>query len=63
MEEGPEAARDARRPQTVTDLGWWVIPGDVLLALLRRAHAGEDPDLLYAEEYVNCDHEHPADDS
>jgi hypothetical protein len=32
---------------------WWAIPGDELLDLLRRAHAGEDPDLLYAEAYAN----------
>lgn len=25
--------------------------------LLQRAHDGEDPDLLYAEEYANADHE------
>lgn len=44
----------------MTDLGWWALPGDVLLDLLRRAHAGEDPDLLYAEEYANCEHEQPS---
>lgn len=38
-------------------LGWWVIAGDDLLDLLRRAHEGENPDLLYAEAYVNSDHE------
>lgn len=38
-------------------LGWWVLSGDNLLVLLRRAHAGEDPDLIYAEEYANGDHE------
>jgi hypothetical protein len=32
-----------------------VISEDALLSLLRRAHAGENPDLLYAEEYVNAD--------
>jgi hypothetical protein len=36
---------------------WWVIESDNLLDLLRRAHAGEDPDLLMAEEYANGDHE------
>lgn len=40
----------------VTDLGWWVIHGESLMDLLRRAHAGEDPDLLYVEEYANCEH-------
>lgn len=39
-------------------LGWWALSGDSLLELLRRAHAGEDPDLLYAEEYANSEHEH-----
>lgn len=38
-------------------LGWWVISGESLLAMLRRVEAGEDPDLVYAEEYANCDHE------
>jgi len=36
-------------------LGWWAISGEALLDLLRRAHAGEDPDLLYAEEYANSE--------
>lgn len=36
-------------------LGWWTISGEALLDLLKRAHAGEDPDLLYAEEYANAD--------
>lgn len=38
-------------------LGWWAISGETLLDMLRRAAAGEDPDLIYAEEYVNSDHE------
>lgn len=41
----------------MTDLGWHVISGDALLDLLRRAAVGEDPDLLYAEEWANADHE------
>jgi len=36
-------------------LGWWCISGESLLAMLRRVAAGEDPDLVYAEEYVNAD--------
>ena len=36
---------------------WHVISSDDLLAMLRRCHAGEDPDLVYLEEYVNSDHE------
>jgi len=45
----------------VTDpdpLGYHVISGSQLLELLRRAHAGEDPDLIYAEAWANADHEH-----
>lgn len=40
------------------DLGWWAIHGEDLLNMLRRCHAGEDPDLVYAEEYANSDHEY-----
>jgi hypothetical protein len=36
---------------------WWVIEGEFLMSLLRRAHKGEDPDLLYAEAYANSDTE------
>lgn len=36
-------------------LGWWTIAGEELLRLLREAHAGADPDLLYAEEYANAE--------
>lgn len=42
-------------------LGWWVIAGENLLTLLQRAHAGEDPDILYAEAYANSDIEQPRD--
>lgn len=38
-----------------TPLGWWTISGEALLDLLRRAHLGEDPDLMYAEEYANSE--------
>lgn len=41
------------------DLGWWTISGEALLDLARRAHAGEDPDLLYAEFYANSQIERP----
>lgn len=41
----------------MTDESWWVISGPDLLALLRRAAAGEDPGLLLAEEYANGRHE------
>ena len=43
----------------MADMGWWVLSGDNLLDMLRRAHAGEDPDLIYAEEYANSEHERP----
>lgn len=42
----------------MSDLGWWAISGDAFLDALRKAHAGEDPDLLYAEHYANSDHEY-----
>lgn len=45
--------------EEVAALGWWSISGEALLDLLRRAHAGEDPELLYAEEYANSEHEYP----
>jgi hypothetical protein len=40
----------------MTGLGWWTISGEALLAMLRRVADGEDPDLVYAEEYANSDH-------
>lgn len=41
----------------MTDLGWWAISGEDVLDALRRAHDGEDPDLVFAELYANSDHE------
>lgn len=38
------------------DLGWWVIPGDLLLDALRRVAEGEEPDVVYVELYANCEH-------
>jgi hypothetical protein len=38
-------------------LGWHVISGEDLLAMLRRVANGEDPDMVYAEEWANADHE------
>lgn len=40
--------------------GWWAISGDDFIAALRRAHAGEDPEMLYAEWYANSDVEREA---
>lgn len=36
-------------------LGYHVISGEELLTMLRRVAAGEDPDLVYAEEYANAE--------
>ena len=36
---------------------WWTIHGPRLVELLRRAHDGEDPDTLYAQEYLSADSE------
>lgn len=36
---------------------WWSMPEAELLKLLRRAHAGEDPEALYAEIYANAGRE------
>jgi hypothetical protein len=36
-------------------LCWWSISGTGLLHLLRRVADGEDPDMVYAEEYANGD--------
>jgi hypothetical protein len=43
-------------------MGWWTISGANLLALLRRCHAGEDPDAVYMEEYANASVEYPGHD-
>ena len=43
-------------------LGWHVISGEDLLAMLRRVSEGEDPDMLYAEEYANAEHERIGDE-
>ena len=40
------------------ELGWWTLSGENLLNSLRRAAAGEDPDLIYAELYANSEHEY-----
>lgn len=36
-------------------LGYWAISGEAILAMLKRVANGEDPDLVYAEEYANSD--------
>jgi len=34
---------------------WHVIHGDDLLALLERTHAGENPEMVYIEQYANAE--------
>lgn len=41
------------------DMGWHVMSGTLLLDSLRRASAGEDPDVLFAELWANAEHETP----
>ena len=43
------------------DMGWWVISGEALMGILRRVAQGEQPDLVYTEEYANSSHERPED--
>ena len=42
---------------SIVTLGWHVISGEDLLAMLHRVSEGEDPDMVYMEEYANADHE------
>ncbi len=37
----------------MSTLGYWAISGEALLAALRDAHEGGDPDLIYTELYAN----------
>ena len=37
----------------MTRMGWWTLSGEDFLAALKRAHAGEDPDMIYAEYFAN----------
>lgn len=32
---------------------WWCINGEELISAMRRAHEGEDPDMLYIELVAN----------
>jgi hypothetical protein len=41
---------------TTKPLGWWVISGENLMAMLRAVADGSDPDLVYAEHYANSEH-------
>lgn len=49
-------------PDKRSSMGWWTICGEDLLDLMRRAAAGEDPNMLYAEAYANSDVSRPADE-
>ncbi len=40
-------------------LGWWVIHGESLLAMLHEVQDGRDADLVYIEHYANSEHENP----
>ncbi len=40
--------------------GWWTMSGECFIEALRQAHAGEDPEMVYAEWYANSDVEHVA---
>jgi hypothetical protein len=37
-------------------LGWWTISGEAIMSMLQRVHDGEEPFVVYAEEYANADH-------
>ena len=54
-------SRRAGGDLVVTDLGWWCISGEGLMDMLRRTYNGEDPDLVYAEEFANAEHEEVTD--
>lgn len=54
------AVKEAGWMDERTGLGWWTISGGALMDLMRRAHAGENPDVLYAEAYVNSEVETPS---
>ena len=36
-----------------TGLGWWVMSGEQMMRALKRVEAGESPDEVYMELYVN----------
>lgn len=46
-----------------SQLGWWAISGESLLAMLYRVAEGEDPDMVYAEEYANSNHDEEGDEN
>lgn len=38
---------------------WWVINGEDVMDALRRAHAGDDPEIVYLELVANSKTETP----
>ena len=38
---------------------WWMMRSEVLMGMLSRCYAGEDPELVYLEEYANSEVEDP----
>lgn len=40
-------------------MGWWSINTCSLIAMLERCRAGEDPEDVYMEYYLESDHEYP----
>jgi hypothetical protein len=48
--------------ERIRKLGWWAIPGEELLAMLRRVEQGERADVVYIEEYANCTRENLCDE-
>lgn len=43
------------KPGRAPEDQWWTINGADIMAVLARAHAGEDPDLLYLEMIANSE--------
>ena len=41
----------------MNDRAWWVMSGDELRSMLRRAANGEDPDVIYTEAHASAERE------
>lgn len=44
---------------TEKSLGWWTLSGEEFMKAMRRAHDGEDPEMIYAEYYANSKVDNP----
>ena len=55
--EGPGGTSQTGETAPVDKPKWWAISEPALRDLLRRAHHGEDPEVLLLEQYANSDHE------